>query len=133
MYICFQALKLGYKQGLRPFIGLDGTFLKGEAKWKILLAVRQDNMNQFYHIAWVVVDKETKRSWTWFMELLKNSLELNMGEGVTFMSDMQKELLEAIKTVLPDAKQRYFARYVEANRAINYKGLEMKKLFWWSA
>ncbi|OIS96386.1 hypothetical protein A4A49_58610, partial [Nicotiana attenuata] len=26
MYVCFQALKIGYKAGLRPFIGLDGTF-----------------------------------------------------------------------------------------------------------
>ncbi|OIS96545.1 hypothetical protein A4A49_60768, partial [Nicotiana attenuata] len=26
MYVCFQALKSGFKAGLRPFIGLDGTF-----------------------------------------------------------------------------------------------------------
>ncbi|XP_009759260.1 uncharacterized protein [Nicotiana sylvestris] len=30
MYICFQALKTGWKAGLRPLIGLDGTFLKGK-------------------------------------------------------------------------------------------------------
>ncbi|KAM3320313.1 hypothetical protein P3S67_007513 [Capsicum chacoense] len=28
MYICFNALKLGWKEELRPFIGLDGTILK---------------------------------------------------------------------------------------------------------
>ncbi|XP_075092524.1 uncharacterized protein LOC107822141 [Nicotiana tabacum] len=32
MYICFQAMKSMFKSGLRPFIGLDGTFLKGKAK-----------------------------------------------------------------------------------------------------
>ncbi|OIT28596.1 hypothetical protein A4A49_58837, partial [Nicotiana attenuata] len=26
MYVSFQALKSGFKAGLRPFIGLDGTF-----------------------------------------------------------------------------------------------------------
>ncbi|KAK6773492.1 hypothetical protein RDI58_028730 [Solanum bulbocastanum] len=29
MYVCFQALKNGWRASLRPFIGLDGTFLKG--------------------------------------------------------------------------------------------------------
>ncbi|XP_059315654.1 uncharacterized protein LOC132066346 [Lycium ferocissimum] len=88
MYICFQALKMGYRDGLRPFIGLDGTFLKGKAKGQLLVALRQDNQTHFYPLAWAVVDKETKRSWTWLMEHLKASLELNMGEGVTFISDM---------------------------------------------
>lgn len=32
MYILFNAMKMGFKQGLRPFIGLDGTFLKGKTK-----------------------------------------------------------------------------------------------------
>lgn len=63
MYICFNALKMGFKAGLRPFIGLDGTFLKGKAKGQLLVVVGQDSMNHFYHIAWTVVDKETKRTW----------------------------------------------------------------------
>nr|XP_009779792.1 PREDICTED: uncharacterized protein LOC104228936 [Nicotiana sylvestris] len=98
MYIYFHALKMGYKESLRPFIGVDGTFLKGKAKGQLLVAVRQDNMNHFYPLAWAVVDRETKRSWTWFLELLHNSLDLNMGNGVIFMLDMQKGLMEAIKT-----------------------------------
>ncbi|KAG5601267.1 hypothetical protein H5410_032637, partial [Solanum commersonii] len=36
MYICFNALKLGWKEGLRPFIGLDGTFLKGQCNGQLL-------------------------------------------------------------------------------------------------
>lgn len=88
---------MGYKQGLRPFIGLDGTFLKRKAKGQILVVVGQDNMNQFYHIAWAVVDKETKRSRTWFMELLKNSLELNMGEGVTSCQICRRDYLRPLK------------------------------------
>ncbi|XP_060210961.1 uncharacterized protein LOC132637975 [Lycium barbarum] len=62
MYICFQALNMGYKDGLRPFIGLDGTFLKGKAKGQLLVALGQDNQTHFYPLVWAVVDKETKRS-----------------------------------------------------------------------
>ncbi|XP_060190732.1 uncharacterized protein LOC132620010 [Lycium barbarum] len=88
MYICFKALKMGFKEGLRPFIGLDGTFLKGKAKGQVLVAIGQDSMNQFYPLAWAVVDKETKRTWSWFLQQLQHSLELHNGKGITFISDM---------------------------------------------
>ncbi|WMV47086.1 hypothetical protein MTR67_040471 [Solanum verrucosum] len=61
MYIRFKAMKLGFKSGLRPFMELDGTFLRGKAKGHVLIVVGQDNNNSFYYLAWVVVDKETKR------------------------------------------------------------------------
>ncbi|XP_060206359.1 uncharacterized protein LOC132634060 [Lycium barbarum] len=133
MYICFQALKMGYKDGLRPFIGLDGTFLKGKEKGQLLVALGQDSQNHFYPLAWAVVDKETNKSWTWFIEHLEGSLELNIGEGVTFISDMQKGLINAIKNVLPQAKRRCCAKHVEANWAKNGRSLKMKKLFWWAS
>ncbi|XP_070026509.1 uncharacterized protein LOC142182250 [Nicotiana tabacum] len=70
MYVCFQALKNGFKAGLSPFIGLDGTFLKGKCQG-----------------------------------MLQSSLDLKEGEGVTFISDIQKI----------------------------WHSDEMKKLLWWSA
>ncbi|XP_060200584.1 uncharacterized protein LOC132628837 [Lycium barbarum] len=45
MYICFNALKKGWKGGLRPLIGVDGTFLKGRYKGQMLVALAQDSMN----------------------------------------------------------------------------------------
>ncbi|KAH0781133.1 hypothetical protein KY290_000731 [Solanum tuberosum] len=91
MYICFKEMKLGFKSGLRPLIGLD---------------------------AWAVVDKETKRTWTWFMQHLQHSLELQNGEGLTFISDMQK---------------RYCARYIEENWCKRWGKGELKKVLWWAA
>ncbi|XP_060202219.1 uncharacterized protein LOC132630678 [Lycium barbarum] len=133
IYICLHALKMGFKEGLRPFIGLDGTFLKGKAKGQLLVIVALDSNNHFYPIAWVVVEKETKKTWDWFLGLLKMSLELNMGEGYTIISDMQKELLEAMKIVLPEANHRFYVRQVEANCMKRWRSGEMKKLLWWSA
>ncbi|WOK95964.1 hypothetical protein Cni_G04671 [Canna indica] len=65
MYTYFHALKMGWKQSLRPFIGMD---------------IGQDSMRQFYPIAWAVVDKETKSTWTWFVQCLKSSLDLKIGK-----------------------------------------------------
>ncbi|KAK6803358.1 hypothetical protein RDI58_001142 [Solanum bulbocastanum] len=133
MYICFKAMKLGFKSRLRPLIGLDGTFLKGKTKGQLLCAVGQDSNSSFYPLAWAMVDKETKRTWIWFMQHLQHSLELQNGEGLTFISDMQKGLLEAVRTILPEAHQRYCARHIEANWCKRWGKGELKKLLWWAA
>ena len=78
---------------MRPFIGLDGTFLRGKFKGILLVALGQDSMKHFYPLAWAVVDRETIRTWKWFIELLRNSLGVADGEGLTLMSDMQKVIL----------------------------------------
>lgn len=85
-------------------------------------------MNHFYPIAWAVVDKETKRTWDWFLGLLKRSLDLQNGEGYTFISDMQKGLIEAMRTTLLEANHRYFVRHIEANWCKRWRSREMKKL-----
>nr|XP_033511591.1 uncharacterized protein LOC117276366 isoform X1 [Nicotiana tomentosiformis]XP_033511592.1 uncharacterized protein LOC117276366 isoform X1 [Nicotiana tomentosiformis]XP_033511595.1 uncharacterized protein LOC117276366 isoform X1 [Nicotiana tomentosiformis] len=90
MYICFHAMKMGFKSELRPFIGLDGTFLKGKVNGQLLVAVGQDSANHFYLLAWSIVDKEIKFTWNWFLSHLQMSLDLKMGEGIIFISDMQK-------------------------------------------
>ncbi|OIT19532.1 hypothetical protein A4A49_63492, partial [Nicotiana attenuata] len=64
MYTCFQALKMGFREGLRPFMGLDGIFLKGKGKGHLLLVVTLDANDLAYSIAWTIVDKETKSTWT---------------------------------------------------------------------
>lgn len=99
MYICIQALKSGWRAGLRPFIGLDDTFLRGKFKGILLVALGQDSMKHFYPLAWAVVDRETIRTWKWFIELLRNSLGL-ADEGLTLMSDMQKVILQVFDSFL---------------------------------
>ncbi|KAM3397313.1 hypothetical protein P3S68_000825 [Capsicum galapagoense] len=53
-----------------------------------------------------VVDRETTRIWKWFIELLRNSLGLTDGEGLTLMSDMQKGLIDDVGQLLPKARNR---------------------------
>ncbi|XP_060195394.1 uncharacterized protein LOC132624668 [Lycium barbarum] len=78
-------------------------------------ALEQDSQKHFYPLAWAVVDRETSRTWKWFIQLLRNSLELADGEGLTLMSDMQKGLIDAVTHVLPKAHHRWCVRHIEAN------------------
>ncbi|XP_059285109.1 uncharacterized protein LOC132038460 [Lycium ferocissimum] len=98
--------------------------------WLLLV---KTGMNQFYPLAWAVVDKETTRTWSWFLQQLQHSLELHNGKGITFISDMQKGLLDAVKNVLPEAHQRFCVKHIEANWCKRWSKGELKKLLWWGA
>ena len=54
------------------------------------MAVGKNGNNQMYLIAWVVVDQETKHSWSWFISYLIEDLQLGDESGIKVMSDMQK-------------------------------------------
>ena len=91
IYICFGAIKENFKTNCRPMIGLDGCFLKGLVKGQILVAVGRDGDNRMFPVAWAVIyGLENKDNWKWFVDLLKEDLEVDQGVGWTFMSDMQK-------------------------------------------
>ncbi|MBA0671232.1 hypothetical protein Goklo_024534 [Gossypium klotzschianum] len=62
-YVCFEALKRGWKEGCRPVLGLDGCFLKGPFKCKLLAVVGRDGNNQMYLVAWAIVERECIDYW----------------------------------------------------------------------
>lgn len=104
------------------------------------MAIGQDYMDYFFPIAWAAVDKETSRTWSWFLVLWKQSLDFKDGDGVTFISDMQKvsnfnffflsvffcqvhffhncclmnlhELIDAKNIVVLEARHRFCARHI---------------------
>ncbi|XP_031378485.1 uncharacterized protein LOC116193879 [Punica granatum] len=68
--ICFNANVQGFKEGCRPFIGLDECFLKGYYGGQLLSAVAQDVNRHFYVIAVAVVEQESRDTWSWFLRNL---------------------------------------------------------------
>ncbi|XP_070025808.1 uncharacterized protein [Nicotiana sylvestris] len=91
-YVCFDALK------------------KGE----LLVAVGKNGNQQMFPIAWAVVDQETKYSWSFFINYLKDDLQLGTGEGLTVMAICK----------------RMCARHILSNWHKKWKGEERRKQFW---
>ncbi|KAK9266742.1 hypothetical protein L1049_025364 [Liquidambar formosana] len=85
LYICFDACGRGFVAGCRPFIGVDGCFLKWPTEGQMLAAVRRDGNDQMYPIAFAIVERETKESWEWFFKLLLH--DVGTDHPITFMSD----------------------------------------------
>lgn len=90
IYVCLGALKLGFKAGLRDFLGFDGAFMKGPYPGQVLTAVGLDSNNGIYPLAYAIVEAENKSSWSWFLECLGEDLELSTNSNFTFISDRQK-------------------------------------------
>ncbi|XP_061999138.1 uncharacterized protein LOC133716443 [Rosa rugosa] len=131
IYICIEALKVGWREGCRPIIGLDGCHLKSVHKGQLLTAVGIDGNNGIYPIAWAVVEVETSESWTWFLEFLKVDLSIHHSSHFSFMSDKQKGLEQAIKELFPDSQHRHCVRHLHNNfRSDGHGGLELKQKLW---
>ena len=99
IYVCLGALKEGFKAIGRDFLGLDGAFMKGPYPGQILSAVGIDPNNGIYPVCYAIVEAENYNSWSWFLDLLGDDLDLGRNSNFTFISDRQKVCLFLIQLI----------------------------------
>ncbi|XP_034199131.1 uncharacterized protein LOC117614431 [Prunus dulcis] len=81
-------------------------------------AVKETNTG-FYPLAFGVVDSETEENWTWFLQHLASIL-LPMGRVVTFFSDSNQGLLNAMGFVFPGWPHSYCYYHLKQNLISKY-------------
>jgi hypothetical protein len=101
LFFCINGPREGFLKGCRPFIGLDGCFIKLCTGAQILAATGRDGNNNMYPIAFAIVEKEDKANWCWFLTQLKYALGGDEGEFGTYtiMSDRQKVTLSIFSCI----------------------------------
>lgn len=57
-------MKVGFRMGCKPVVGVDGCHLKGAFRGMILVAVSKDENNNIFQITWAIVEVENTDSWT---------------------------------------------------------------------
>ena len=107
MFLSFEPQKVGFLEGYRPFIGVDGCHLKGPFGGVLLSAVSLDANSGLFPLAVCICEKETQDSWEWFLNNLKIYLKYPVGRNLTFMSDRQKGVIEALQLHFPFAHRRF--------------------------
>ncbi|KAF3646666.1 hypothetical protein FXO38_19048 [Capsicum annuum] len=107
----------------RILFGMDNETVPGE----LLVAVGKNGNNQIFPIAWVVMDKKTKHNWSFFINYLKEDLQLGTGAGLTVTADMQKGFHAVVLELLLNAEIRRYARHIWANWSQEWKEEESKK------
>ncbi|KAE8798900.1 WD repeat-containing protein 43 [Hordeum vulgare] len=107
MFCCINGPREGFLKGCRPFIGVDGCFIKLTTGTQLLVATRRDGNNNTYPLVFGIVGKEDTASWCWFLHQLKICLEGEVGQfgSYTIMSNRQKGLLNAVNDVFPNCNQ----------------------------
>uniref|UniRef100_A0A803QN15 MULE transposase domain-containing protein n=1 Tax=Cannabis sativa TaxID=3483 RepID=A0A803QN15_CANSA len=99
-----KACKSGFKFCM-PIIRLDGCFLKEYCRGMLLVAIGIDGNNNMFPLAYAIVEKENTNSWTWFVQLLKEDLDVQDTRFFTFISDRQKGLKMSLGTVYEGAEK----------------------------
>ncbi|KAK9997845.1 hypothetical protein SO802_017448 [Lithocarpus litseifolius] len=130
MYIRYNAQKVGFLGGCRPFVGLDGCHLKGRFGGQLLSATAKDGNDNIFPVALAVVEQENKDSWTWFLEQFADDIGRPEELNLVFISDRQKGLLPAMETLFPTVEHRYCVKHIYNNFKVNHKGMELKSVLW---
>ena len=77
LYICLESCKKGFMAGCRPIIGLDAYHLKAKLGGQLITVVARDPNEEYFPLAYAIVEAETKDSWTWFINLLHADIGQN--------------------------------------------------------
>ncbi|CAI8605785.1 unnamed protein product [Vicia faba] len=112
-YFCFDGCKKGFTKGCRPFIGVDGCHLKTQYGGQLLIVVARDPNDQYYPLAFGVVETKTKESWRWFMQFLME--DIGEERKYVFISDQQKGLVSGFEEMHQQVEYRVCLRHLYAN------------------
>ena len=92
-----------------------------------------DGNNCTYPFAYAIVEAENISSWTWFLDILGDDLQLYSNSNFTFISDMQKGIQGAVSKLFPQAEHRFCLRHIHENMKIKWRGEEFKDCLWKAA
>ena len=87
LYICLEGCKNGFLAECTPFIGLDACHLKNKSGGELITVVGRDPKEEYFPLAYVVVEAETKDSYTWFINLLL--IDIGQNRRLVFILDQQ--------------------------------------------
>ncbi|XP_059654751.1 uncharacterized protein LOC132301519 [Cornus florida] len=131
VFICYSAMKMGFKEGCRPLIGVDGCFLKGPYGGHLLSAVSTDGNNLMFLVAYAVVEVETRDSWEWFMGELMDAVGPYYVSMFVVLFVIQG-LVDTFENILQGSNHRKSLKNTEG-LPLRFKGQQLKIELWEAA
>lgn len=116
-------------QASRRLVAVDGTFLKARFILTLLVAVAINANSHIVPLAWAVAESENADSWEWFLNHLKWSLLELVSKPSTLVSNRDKGLLIAERTLSLQVAIAYCCRHLSENFSERF-GRGLLPLFW---
>jgi zinc finger SWIM domain-containing protein 3 len=113
----------------RPFIALDGTFVKTRWNLTILIAATMDGDNQILPLAWGFVPTESNDSWSFFLSHFRQTFPSIDNATVTTISDRSKGLEPAMTAELSHTIHLYCCYHLQENLMKFHPGGQVRNLF----
>ncbi|XP_010233243.1 uncharacterized protein LOC104583173 [Brachypodium distachyon] len=104
-------------QHYRPVISVNGTFLTGQFKGTMLVAIANDANSRLFPLAFDLVSAESNDNWAWFIGLLRIKV-IPQHMEVCVISDRHQGILNAMEVELPGfapLHHRWCMRHFVAN------------------
>ncbi|GBG69528.1 hypothetical protein CBR_g4364 [Chara braunii] len=121
-FFAFGACLTGFRH-CRPVIALDGAHLSGAYPGVLLGATGVDGMGRLFPVAYAIAPCENQDHWTWFLQSLREALQGvdDKDRTMTFLSDYQNGIAEAVATVYADGSHRYRMRHLIKHLKCRFK------------
>ncbi|WVZ09785.1 hypothetical protein V8G54_014315 [Vigna mungo] len=114
-YMCLEGCKQGFLGSCRPFIGVDGCHLKTTYGGQLLVAVGRDPNDQYFPLAFAVVENECKETWRWFLSQLLDDIGGTECQHWVFIFDQQKGLMSVFDEMMDGVEHRLCLRHLYNN------------------
>ncbi|XP_075666065.1 uncharacterized protein LOC142635894 [Castanea sativa] len=122
MYIRYNAQKVGFLGGCRPFVGLDGCHLKGRFGGQLLFITAKDGNDNIFPVAMAVVVEDNKDRWISFLEQFANDI----GK----LEELNLALLPVMETLFLIVEHKYCVKHTYNNFKVNDNSMELKSVLW---
>ncbi|XP_026419702.1 uncharacterized protein LOC113315655 [Papaver somniferum] len=130
MTISFAAPMKAFHESCRSVVGFDACHLTGKWGGVLMAATTLDGENRLVPLGIGVARSETKENWLIFLKDLAPGILAHHSGKVTFISDQQKGLLEAVAEVFPGMPHRYCWRHNYKNFKKTYKSPTLHSSMW---
>ena len=126
----FSQCRMAFKH-CKPFIQIDGTFLYGKYKEKLLIAVGQDGNKKIVPLAFAICKSESTEDWGWFIRNLRQHVAPDI-PGLGLISDRAAGIIAAVKIpengwAEPDGYHMYCLRHIASNWNTEFGNKKWKK------
>jgi hypothetical protein len=127
-------------QHCRPLLCIDGTFLIGKYRLKMLTAIGVDGNNQLLPVAFAFVESENTDNWYWFLEWVKLAVVQDR-KDVYLIHNRHAGILRAILDLQEgcvdtgeppkwrDVRSRWCMRHIGANFFRQFKNKHLMDMF----